>query len=239
MAYADLAVSDPRLADCDLDLMRALIHLQRGDPRVKARIVKWLRCEDLPLADRAALGGLVPRTESQDPIAMVQELGRLMSRLYAAPLVVCVDQLEDVFQQDQAPERFRKVVETLVSLADLVPNSVAVVACLEDYYKANRDHLGRSKLDRLERDPQPIRLTSGREADEIAALVSLRLEHLYEQQGVKSDAAMPTFPFRPEHLRHLVGLRTRDVLDACRSHQEACAASGAGANRAGRRPGRW
>ena len=225
-AYADRAVADPRLADCDIDLMRALIHLQRGDPRVKARVIKWLRCEDLPPADREALGGLVPRTQEEDPARVVEDVGRLMARLYAAPLVVCVDQLEDVFQQEQGPDRFRRVVETVITLADRVPTSVTVVACLEDYYKANREHLARPKIDRLERDPEPVRLASGRDPDEVEELVARRLEHLYAKQGVEPDPSDPTFPFRREQLHHLVGFRTRDVLEACRAHHNQCIAAG-------------
>lgn len=225
-AYADRAVRHPGLADCEIDLMRALIHLQRGDPRVKARVIKWLRCEDLPPADRAALGGLVPRTQEDDPARMVQDVGRLMARLYGAPLVVCVDQLEDVFQQNGPADRFRRVIDAVVALGDRIPTSVAVVACLEDYYAANRDHLPRPRLDRLERDPEPVRLASGRDPDEVGEIIALRLEHLYAQQGVEPDPADPTFPFRSEQLHRLVGLRTRDVLDACRTHQLRCASAG-------------
>src|SRR3954452_4751123 len=102
-----------------------------------------------------------------------------MARLYAAPLVVCVDQLEDVFQQNAPADRFRRVIDTLVALADRIPTSVAVVACLEDYYKANRNYLPHPRLDRLERDPEPVRLASSRDPDEVEELIARRLEHLY------------------------------------------------------------
>ena len=215
--YADRAVADARLAECDIDLMRALIHLQRGDPRIKARVVKWLRCEDLPPHDRAALGGLVPRTEEADPIRMVEDFGRLMARLYGAPLVVCVDQLEDVFQQDQAFDRFRRIVDTLISLADRVATSVVVVACLEDYYKAHVKELTRTKTDRLERDPEPVRLASGRDPDEVEELVARRLEHLYSQQGLPADPAAAHVPIHsspPPSPRGAAGARRSRRLPA-------------------------
>lgn len=224
--YADHAVKDPRLCDCDIDVMRALIHLQRGDPRVKARVIKWLRCEDLPPSDRTALGDLVPRTEPEDPIRMVEDLARIMWCLYHAPLVVCVDQLEDVFQQQESDARFRRAVDTVIALADRIRSSVSVVSCLEDFYVANEKHLTRSKIDRMSRDPAPVRLASGRDEDEVLDLIAARLEHLYESQGVSADSENRTFPFKPESLQALVKLRTRDVLDACQRHHQRCITDG-------------
>ena len=81
-----------------------MIYLQRDDPRLKAKVLKWLRCEDLSPHDRAAVGELVPRTHEEHPIQMVAQIGRLMAAVQAAPLVVCVDQLEDMFQQESGAE---------------------------------------------------------------------------------------------------------------------------------------
>ena len=44
---------DDRFNDVDLDLVRALLYLQSDDPRIKGRVLKYLRCEDLSTADRA------------------------------------------------------------------------------------------------------------------------------------------------------------------------------------------
>lgn len=224
--YADRLLLDRRIAEwgVDLDPLRALLHLQREDPRVKAKVLKWLRCEDLSTHDRQALGDLVPRTQEEHPIHMVSQLGRIMAALQESPLVICVDQLEDMFNHDMAAERFRRVVDTLVALLDQVPSALVVLSCLEDYYIANKGHLTRSKVDRLERDPEPIRLQAQRSFDEIQAMVSKRLECLYEEAGLYPRPDPSVYPFRAESLRPLTNLTTRDVLDCCKRHQDRCIA---------------
>jgi hypothetical protein len=225
--YADQAITDERFRGAELDLLRALLYLLRDDARLKARVLKWLRCENLSDHDREMLGGLVPRAEEHDPLRMIVQLGRLMNAVHGASLVLCVDQLEDMFSQDEPIERFRKVMDTLVALSDAVPTAVVVVACLEDYFTTHRQQLKKPKLDRLERDPEPIRLTGQRTTEEIGALVEQRLRTLFDEQGAPFDDKAPTDPFRREHLERLAGLRTRDALDFCRTHREECVAAGA------------
>ncbi len=157
--FADRLISTPRFGNCDLDLLRALIYLQRSDPRLKARVLMWLRCEPLNSHDRQVLGDLVPRDQEEHPLQMVIGLGRLMCQLHGAALVICIDQLEDIFSQQGSIVRFRKAIDALMALSDAMPTAVIVVACLEDYYKVHRDELSHSKLDRLEHDPEPLRLT--------------------------------------------------------------------------------
>ncbi|HEY8505025.1 MAG TPA: hypothetical protein VIL46_10620, partial [Gemmataceae bacterium] len=224
--YADALLLERRVADPDLlDLVRALLFLQRDDPRVKSRVLKWLRCEDLTPGDRSWLGGLVPCNREEAPQQMIVRLGKLMAAR-GMPQVLCVDQLEDTYDQEKAAQQFRRAIDTLIAILDAVPTSVVVVSCLEDYFVAQRPHLIGSKLDRLERDPEPIGLTSQRTLEEIEALVARRLQHLYEEQGVPFGGQEPAFPFRREHLQRLVNLRTRDVLDYCRKHHERCVLAG-------------
>jgi hypothetical protein len=225
-AYADMAVMDGRFAGCDLDVVRALVYLQRDDPRVRARVLRWLRCEDLAGADRDVLGGLVPRTKESDPLRMIVQLGRLLRAVLGAALVLCVDQLEDMFNQDAAPARLRKVVDALVAVADQLPSALVVIACLEDYYAASKQHLAKPKLDRLEHDPAPVRLAGRRTAPEVVQLLERRLECLYGRAGAPLDGRAPTYPFTAEHLERLAGLSTREVLRFCRDHQQHCIAAG-------------
>src|SRR5829696_4386057 len=77
-ALADQIVVDDRFNDVDLDLIRALLYLQRDDPRTKTRVLKYLRCEGLADADRAVLGGLEPRRYGGAPEWVVERLGKLM-----------------------------------------------------------------------------------------------------------------------------------------------------------------
>jgi energy-coupling factor transporter ATP-binding protein EcfA2 len=224
--YADRLLGT-RCFDPDaLDLLRALLYLQRDDPRVKGRVLKWLRCEELAPADRAVLGDIVPRTEGEAPLKMIERLGGLMMAVHGMPLVLCVDQLEDTYNKENAPEQFRRAVDTLVSLVDYLPSAVVVIACMEDYYMHQKGALPRAKIDRVERDPEPIRLTSQRTLEEVELLVARRLQALYDDEGAPFDEHVPTFPFTRAHLERLMNLRTRDVLDFCRVHRDRCIDAG-------------
>ena len=224
--YADRIVGEPRFAGCDVDLIRALIYLQREEPQLKSKVLKWLRCEDLATFDRLALGELVPRTQDEHPLEMVSQLGRLMYAVQNAALVISVDQLEDVSHHEMAQQRFVKIIDALVALVDAVPTAVVLIACLEDYYKVNRQSLTRSKLDRLEYEPVPVRLTSQRTGSEIEALVARRLEYLYEDAGLIGQADSPIYPFQSRHLQPLANLSARKVLDHCRHHHQKCILAG-------------
>ena len=134
-ALADQIVMDDRFNAIDLDLVRALLFLQSNDPRIKGRVLKYLRCEDLAPQDRDLLGGLVPRTYDDAPQWLIQRLGELMAALESVPLILCVDQLEDIYNLDDAEVRFRRAMATLCDLASRTPNAVVVISCLEDFYE--------------------------------------------------------------------------------------------------------
>jgi hypothetical protein len=224
--YADRLKDEPPFRRCDVELLRVLLHLQRDESRVRSRALMWLRCQDMRPADRDWIGGAVPRTVESHPQGMLIELARLTDAVHRVPLVLLIDQLEDMANLSAPVERFRKVVDAVTALTDQVPNAVVVMACLEDYYEANRGQLIRAKLDRLERDPEPVRLTSNRTPDEIHAIVARRLAHLYAERDVDPDPADDLYPFREAHLIPLGGMRARDVLDLCRRHQERCILAG-------------
>src|SRR6185436_12506554 len=139
-------------------------YLQRDDARIKARVLKYLRCEDLSDHDRKVLGDIVPRRHDDDPGRLVEALGKLVWRIAGKSLVLAVDQLEDMWNEEGAAERFRRAMMTLAALADRVPSSIIVICCLEDFYENMKHHLTASMRDRLERDPDPVRLASQRSA---------------------------------------------------------------------------
>ncbi len=219
---ADALKDQDRFARCDLDLLRALLHLQRPDSRVKNRVLMWLRCRDLAPADRALIGDLVPRPRDEDALEMIVQLARLTEAVHGVPLVLLIDQLEDVANLAMPEERFRRIMDAVAALTDQVPTAVVVIACLEDYYAKFKGSLIRAKLDRLERDPEPIRLASPRSLDDIRAMTARRLEHLYAEADVDVPDGDELYPFRPEHLTPLANLRARDVLDNLRRHHERC-----------------
>jgi hypothetical protein len=218
---AERLLADPRFAGRDEDVIRALLFLQRDDPRVRSKVLKWLRGEDLNPYDRGFVGDLQPRPQPEKAVPMIVELGRLILAAQGAALVLCVDQLEDVFNQSESAERFRLVIDVLVTFAETLPSGVVILSCLSDYYESHRQSLPRPRLDRIEHNPEPVRLTAERSADEVTALVARRLGFLYEEAGLLVDPGS-TYPFEPHHLAPLANLNTRKVLDYCRLHHQRC-----------------
>ena len=225
-ALADQIVEDQRFNDLDLDLVRALLYLQREDPSLRGRVLKYLRCEDLSPSDREALGGLTPRTYPGAAERVVTLLGQLMGALEAVPLILCLDQLEDINDLGDAKVRFPRAMSTVCRVADRVPSSVVVIACLEDLYIDLQKHLAMPARYRIEHDPGPISLSVKRDVAEVVQLVARRLEALYEPHGVAIDEADPTFPIPEAKLPELAILPTRYILDWCREFREQCVARG-------------
>jgi hypothetical protein len=207
-------------AEVDVDVLQAVLLVQRGDPAVTKRVVKFLRCEDLNAHDRALIGGLAPRLEAEAPLRMIVQLGRLMWATQQAALVVLVDQIEDIYDLEATRDRYRRAVAALRAISERLPSSVVVLACLDDLWNGLRERIPRADLDRLEHDPPPVVLRAQRNFEEIEALVARRLENLYAEQNVVFRADEPFFPFRREQLEPLVNLRTRDVLQACKAIHE-------------------
>ncbi|EYF00114.1 AAA family ATPase [Chondromyces apiculatus] len=225
---ADSLFAQPRYEDLDLDLVRALLYLQRQNSTLKKRVVKYLRCEELSPQDRKVLGEITSKRVDEDAQKLVEHLGRLMWALDSRALVLCVDQFEDAYQSDQAETLFRRAMASLCSVADQVPSSVIVIACLEDYYEALRNRLTRSTLDRLENDPAPVHLRSARTAKEVEMIIRQRLGHLYETSGLRlpNGATDTIYPIPPRLVRQLVGMRARSVLDECRNYRDECIEAG-------------
>ncbi|HVX59184.1 MAG TPA: helicase HerA-like domain-containing protein, partial [Pirellulales bacterium] len=202
------------------DVVRALIYLQRQDPALRAAAHSYLRCEDLGRYDRAALGDMAPRTDDSHPMEMIESLGFLMWRAEQRPLVLFVDQLEEMYNLENAKELFRRAMGAVNTVAENVPSATIVVACLEDYYEKLKASLAQPLVDKLERDPDKLRLESQSSEAEVFDLAACRLAVLYEDAGLEPPSAEPTFPIPTEQLRKLRNLRTRDVLDWCRRFQE-------------------
>ena len=199
-----------------------MLHLERTEPQVRSRALMWLRCQEMRPQDRDWIGDAVPRTDDADPMRMLQQLAKLTDAVHDVPLVLLIDQLEDMANQSAPVERFLKVVDAITAFTDTVPNTVVVLACLEDYFKANVEKLTKSKQDRLVRDPEPIRLLGNRTLDEIREMTARRLAHLYDTADVEVDPANELYPFRDDHLARLNNMRARDALDFLRRHHQRC-----------------
>ena len=112
---ADRIILDDRFSTIDVYLVQALLYLQRNHPPTKARVLKYLRCEDLTVSDRRLLGGIVPCTYADASQRMIQRLGELMWAVERVPLILCVDQLEEVFDLEEAPLKFRRALQHSVT----------------------------------------------------------------------------------------------------------------------------
>ena len=206
----------------DPDLLRVLLYLQRREPPIRARVLKYLRCESLNDYDRRMLGGISPRLEQDAPMRMVEQLGRLMSQVGRFAFVLLIDQMEDVFNLEDSTGRIRQAVDVLRRVIEQVPTAVIVLSCLHDFYETIRRSLPQPALDRLESDPPPITLKSARSLTDIQRIVGLRLDYLYDKMGVRFRDDDPTFPIPTKELEPHVNRRTRDVLDWCREFQRGC-----------------
>jgi len=228
MEMADRIILDDRFRDIpdELFVLQALLYLQCNDPRIKARVLRYLRCEDLTLYDRSLLGGIVPCNQPDAPHRMIQRLGQLIWAVERVPLVLCVDQLEDVFDLEDAAVKFRRAMATLCNIVSRLPSAIVVIACLENFYDELRKLLTRPIVDRVENDPSPVGLQAPCDRDEVDSLIARRLNFLYDSAGVAFLPAEPTFPLPETLVRKLVGLRARDVLGEVHRYRERCIEEG-------------
>ncbi len=223
---ADRIIVDDRFSTIDVYLVQVLLYLQCNDPRIKARVLKYLRCEDLTDHDRRLLGGIVPCTYSDAPQRIIERLGQLMWAVERVPLILCVDQLEDVFDLDDAAVKFRRAMAMLCDIVSRLRSAVVVIACLEDYYKKLKELLTRPIKDRVESDPPPVDLKTPCDREQVEQLIAHRLKFLCESLEVPFRADQPTFPLPDAMIGKLVGLRARDVLGAVHTYRERCVEKG-------------
>jgi Cdc6-like AAA superfamily ATPase len=223
---ADRIILDDRFGSIDVYLIQALLYLQSNDPRIKARVLKYLRCEDLTEYDRRLLGGIVPCTYADAPNRTIERLGQMMWAVEKVPLILCVDQLEDVFDLDDAAVKFRRAMATLCDIVSRLRSAIVVIACLEDYYAKLKELLTKPIKDRVETDPPPLGLATPCDREQVDQLIGQRLKYLYESMNSPFRPDQPTFPLPEALVAGLVGLRARDVLNEVNVYRERCVAKG-------------
>ncbi|HET9930731.1 MAG TPA: AAA family ATPase, partial [Polyangiaceae bacterium] len=217
-----------RYPELDIDLLRAFLYLHRPDPRIKSRILKYLRCEDLSQNDRQRIGDIVPKTDANDPERMVRSIGRLLAAVGETPmsLVLCVDQLEDAFSTERSEQPFIRAMNTLRELAEGLPTAIIVICCLRNLYEELRPKLSEALRARIEKDPEPVRLRAGVTAEEGKALVGERLRYLYERAGLPVNGKADIYPFTQNFFAQRHRISARQLLDACREYRDRCRKAG-------------
>ncbi|MEO8701984.1 MAG: DUF87 domain-containing protein [Kofleriaceae bacterium] len=214
------------LSHLESDLVHALLLLQRRDPALQRRVIRFLRCESINAYEQRMLGGLSPRDQPEDPMRTIRQLGSIAYELQMAALVILVDQVEDTMPDGKTSVRLQQAVDVLRGIADSVPSAIVVICCLDDVYTAIRPHLSKSLIDRIEHDPPPVRLASQRHRDEIEAMLVRRLDHLFASFDVAIQDDDPLFPFTRDQIDAVNQLRARDAIAKFRDIHEACIASG-------------
>lgn len=220
-AGAEKLLQDERYASATLDLLRALLFLHRPDPRIKTRVLMYLRCEDLSEADQRVLGGLRPRTAEEHPEQMIARLGRLVWAVGNMALVICLDQLEGLWNDDTSRSA-KKAIQTVCDLSDNVPSSIFVICCLDDIYIALRSTLIRSYLERIEHDPKPCVLRENLSERQAEDMIAARLKHLYSSSGAVFTEDEQLFPLPSSLLTEQANRTTRVILRRCHDYRKAC-----------------
>ncbi|MGH8612243.1 MAG: ATP-binding protein, partial [Gammaproteobacteria bacterium] len=215
------------LQNLNPDLLRVLLLLQRSEPHLKNLVLQYLRCHDLSHHDQQKLGGIKPLRDASGPREVIKSLAGLAWALEKTPFVLCLDQLEDIYELN-APtqERFLAAMRVVREVADAVPSLIVAIACLEDFYQKLKTSLTSPLLDRIEKDPEPVRLSSLRSAAEVEQLIIRRLQFLFAECEAPFADEQPLFPFAADVPQKLAGFRARAVLELCRQARERSLASG-------------
>lgn len=229
---ADYLLDHPHFggSGVQLDVLRTLLFCQRREPAFLRRALMFLRCDRLTPRDCEWLGGIEGRNAEEDPLEMLVQIGRCAHLFERQALVLCLDQLEDIwtFNADAA-ERFRNAMLAVRAITDLHPGALVVISCLDEYYEKLKNLLAPDKplLDRIEQEaPVPVRLDSRRSREEVEQMISKRLDALFRSQDVEPPEAVDTFPFVAADLGKLVNLRPRAILRQCREARERSVLTG-------------
>ena len=214
LAMSDAIVASPRFAgqDLDINIVRALLYMQRNDPRIDGRIRQFLYGRPLNELSQSAVGALDANAGEDRAFEIIEGLGRLMWVVDRAALVFCIDQVEDLRSLGDPEERFEKAIRDLIQITNRVPTAIAIVSSLEDFYRSVRERLPCSFIDRIEK-AGPVQLSEARSAEEAKLIIEKRIA-----QAADTDEALPldtvTSLFGPDFFSELRGLSPRRLLEA-------------------------
>ena len=217
LRLADEIVASPKFRDLELDIniVRALLYLERRDPRIDQRIRQYLFGRQLTALAHHAVAALDPNTGEDRAFEIITALGTLMWTVERAALVFSIDQVEDLRFFDDAEERFQRAARDLIQVANRLPNAIIIISCLEDFYGQVRGVLAQSYVDRIEKSG-PVPLLETRTPEEARLIIARRLEHIAEQAGGLGFPD-PAQYFGPDFFEEFGGLSTRRLLEHAQS----------------------
>ena len=198
--------------DLDINIVRALLYLQRNNPTIDQRVRQYLNAREISGFSQAAVGAL-DQQRSRDPFEIVGSLGRLMRIVDNSALVFCIDQVEDLRSFADAEDRFGNAAHALIQIANTVPSSIIIISCLDDFYGEARAYLTQSSIDRIEQ-AGPVSLPGARSAAEAELIVNRRLKQAFAAEGLEAPDGNAVFG--AEFFEELAGLSTRKLLQQAR-----------------------
>lgn len=219
LAYLVLNLADDILIseafanqELDINIIRALLYLQRSDPRIDQRVRQYLFGRELNELSHKSVRALDPNSGDGRAFEIIEALGKIIWTVERAALVFCIDQVEDLRNFEDPEDRFTKAVGNLMQIANRVPSSIVIISVLEEFYGQARAVLHQSYIDRIEK-AGPVALYENRTAEEAKLIIGRRLEHEARQH---SDG--PSYPdsaafFGPEFFEEFAGLSTRRLLE--------------------------
>ena len=217
--WVDILIQTQRFCHLDPEVLRVFCMLARNDGMLSFHCIRWLRGEKLTAAGQTLLGDLPSRFDD-DPLRLIASLGALAITVHDTPLILCIDQIEDVYDKTTGTPQFRKLVDALFAIIEAVPRSVVILSCLDDLYLEAIKQLDQPKLDRLNAI-KPAQLAEGLPIEGLQAVVAKRLAEYFAFIEPPPERTHPLAPYRLSDLEPFVGLPLRRALDQLRHHRQA------------------
>ncbi|MFT3733099.1 MAG: DUF853 family protein [Hyphomicrobium sp.] len=212
--------------ELDINIVRALLYLQRRDPRIDQRVRQYLNGRNLTPIAHEAVSALDPNDGEDRAFEIIAALGALVWTVDRAALVFCIDQVEDLRFFDNAEDRFQRAVRDLIQIANRLTNAIIIISCLEDFYGQVRSLVAQSYIDRIEKSG-PVLLRESRTPEEARLIISKRLAYQSELNGSGLSFPDASQFFGPQFFEEFGGLSTRRLLEHAQSRlREATSTEG-------------
>jgi len=218
---------DQKYQNIDAEIISSLFYLQTMYPEIRQAVYKYLRCQPMTKYDQIALDALgTIQREQADPFNVIVQIGKIIYLNQNVPLIICIDQIEDVFDDvdiKEAEKRFRNAIMTINKLSSIIPSSIMIISCLSDCYDKLRNSLTQSAIDRIENDPNPITIEKAVSQENIRLLIGKRLKVLFEKYDIMIRADHLTYPIPEKLFDQLSELSIRNILINTKKYRESCA----------------
>ncbi|CFX13674.1 Sigma 54 interacting domain-containing protein [Candidatus Filomicrobium marinum] len=222
LKLSDEIVASPEFnaEEPDVNIVRALLYLQRRDPRIDQRVRQYLYGRQLTPLAHEAVAALDPNEGEGRAFEIIAALGQLMKIVDDAALVFCIDQVEDLINFPDPEVRFQKAIGDLMQITNRVGSAIIIISCLDDFYDRVREPLAQSFRDRIEKSG-PVALYESRSAEEARLIIAKRLEHQAETQGGGLSFPDASAFFGPSFFEEFAGLSTRRLLEHAQNRLSA------------------